>query len=66
MLIYLCISTYLYLYLTPGNSERQGNLTCCSPMGSQRIRHNLATEQQPQRGVGKWMDSGRTDKQGCG
>ena len=33
MLIYLCIYTYLYLYLTPGNSERQGSLTCCSSWG---------------------------------
>ena len=28
--------------------EGQGSLTCCSPWGSQRVRHNLATEQQSQ------------------
>ena len=31
-----------------GDSERQGSLACCSPMRSQRVRHNLATEQQGQ------------------
>ena len=31
---------------TPGKSERQGSLACCSPMRSQRSGHNLATEQQ--------------------
>ena len=30
---------------TPGDSERQGSLVCCSPMGSQRIRRDLVTEQ---------------------
>ena len=32
---------------TPGDSERQGNLECCRPWGClQRVRHDLATEQQ--------------------
>ena len=31
---------------TPGDSEGQGSLACCSPWGSKRIRHDLATEQQ--------------------
>ena len=30
---------------TPGNSEGQGNLACCSSWGSQRVRHNWVTEQ---------------------
>ena len=34
---------------TPGDSERQGSLVCCSPCGLQKVRHNLATEQQQQR-----------------
>ena len=29
---------------TLGDSEGQGRLVCCSPWGSQRVRHNLATE----------------------
>ena len=29
-----------------GDSEGQESLVCCSPWGSQRIRHELATEQQ--------------------
>ena len=29
---------------TPGDSERQGSLACCSPWGSQRVRHDLTTE----------------------
>ena len=32
---------------TPGDSERQGILACCSPWGC-RVRHDLATEQQQQ------------------
>ena len=28
---------------TPVNSEGQGTLMCCSPWGSQRVRHDLAT-----------------------
>ena len=28
------------------DSERQGSLACCSPWGSQRTGHNLATQQQ--------------------
>ena len=31
---------------TPGDSERQESLACCSPWGH-RVRHDLAT-QQPQ------------------
>ena len=31
---------------TPGDREGQGSLACCSPWGSQRIEHDLATEQQ--------------------
>ena len=30
---------------TPGDSEGQRSLACCSPQGC-RVRHNLATEQQ--------------------
>ena len=30
---------------TPGDSEGQGRLSCCSPWGSQRVRHDLAAEQ---------------------
>ena len=30
---------------TPGDSEGQGSLTCCSSMGLQRLRYDLATEQ---------------------
>ena len=30
---------------TPGDSEVQGNLVCCSPWGC-RVRHVLATEKQ--------------------
>ena len=30
----------------PGDSEGQGSPVCCSPWGSQRVRHNLVTEQQ--------------------
>ena len=35
---------------TPGDSEGQGNLVCCSPWGLLRIGHNLVAEQQ-QRGT---------------
>ena len=32
---------------TPGDSEGQGSLACCSQsMGSQRVRHDLETEQR--------------------
>ena len=31
---------------TPGDSEGQGSLVCCSSWGSQRVRHDLATEKQ--------------------
>ena len=30
---------------TPGDSEGQGSLACCSP-GGRRVRHDLAAEQQ--------------------
>ena len=30
---------------TPGDSEGQGSLGCCNPQGTQRVRHDLATEQ---------------------
>ena len=30
---------------TPGDSKEEGSLTCCSPWGSQRVGHDLATEQ---------------------
>ena len=32
---------------TPGDSERQGSLVCCSPWG-RRDRHDLVTEQKQQ------------------
>ena len=32
---------------TPGDSEGQGNLACCSPWGH-RVGHNWVTEQQQQ------------------
>ena len=28
-----------------GVGDGQGGLACCSPWGSQRVRHDLATEQ---------------------
>ena len=31
---------------TLGESEGRGSLACCSPWGSQRVGHNLVTEQQ--------------------
>ena len=34
---------------TPGDSEGQGRLLCCSPWGHRE--HNLATEQQQIRGI---------------
>ena len=33
---------------TPRDGEGQGSLACCSPWGSQRVRHNLATKQWQQ------------------
>ena len=30
------------------DGEGQGGLACCSPWGSQRVRHGWATEQQKQ------------------
>ena len=34
---------------TPGDSEGQGSLACCSPWSRKRVRHDLATEQRRQR-----------------
>ena len=31
---------------TLGDSEGQGSLACCSPWGSQRVRHDLVTEKK--------------------
>ena len=31
---------------TPGDGEGQGGLACQGALGSQRLRHDLATEQQ--------------------
>ena len=36
---------YIQNEQTPGDSEGQGSLACCSPWGH-RVRHNLAAEQQ--------------------
>jgi len=30
----------------PGDSEGKGSLVCCSPWGHERVRHDLASEQQ--------------------
>ena len=38
---------------TPGNSEGQGSLACCSPWGC-RVRHNLLIEQQQQQSKYKY------------
>ena len=37
---------------TPGDGEGHGNLGCCRVTVLQRVRHDLATEQQQQRQVG--------------
>ena len=37
---------------TPGDGAGQGSLVCCSPWGSQRVRQDLAAEQQQQ----QWED----------
>ena len=39
----------------PGDGEGQGSLVCHSPWGSQRVRHNLATEQQ-QPNEPRWLE----------
>ena len=31
---------------TPRDGEGQGSLACCSSWGSQRVRHDLVTEQK--------------------
>ena len=36
-------------------SKLQGNLPCCSPWGSQRVRHDLVTEQQQQTLQNLWV-----------
>ena len=41
---------------TPGDSKGEGNLVCCSPWGH-RVRHDLATEQQQQTGLGMFLVS---------
>ena len=38
---------------SPGDNERQGSLACC--MGSQRVGHDLATEQPGGEG-GEWTN----------
>lgn len=43
--------SFFFSEQTPGNSERQGNLECCSPRG--QILDNLATEQQQHSGIRK-------------
>ena len=35
-----------------GESEERGSLACCSPRGSQRVGHDLVTEQQQELGSG--------------
>jgi len=40
---------------TPGDSEGQGNLACRHSGGSQRVEHDLVTEQQQH-----WLSTGRT------
>ena len=30
----------------PGDGEEQGSLSCCNPLGLQRVRHSWVTEQQ--------------------
>ena len=37
---------------TPGDSEGQGRLACCSPWG-RRVRHNLVTEERKPN-MGNW------------
>ena len=40
---------------TPGDSEGQRSLACCSPLGLQRTGHNLLTEQQQQFFIRFWI-----------
>ena len=40
---------------TPGDSEGQGSLACCSPWG-RRVRHDLLTEQQEKPGMDSVSD----------
>ena len=46
---------------TPGVSEGQGSLVCCSPRGH-RVRHSLVTEQQ-QKDILQLYAEGRRKKQ---
>ena len=36
---------------TPGDSEGQGSLACCSPRGRKELDTDLATEQQQQQRI---------------
>ena len=47
------IDMRLSIEQTPGDSEGQGSLACCSPMGLQRVGHNLVTEQQQSGGLSR-------------
>ena len=40
---------------TPGDSEGQGSLACCSPWG-RRVRHDLLPEQQEKPGMDSVSD----------
>ena len=46
---------------TPGDSKEQGSLVCCGPLESQRVGHDLVTEQQqlPQFPIFLDQDTGR-------
>ena len=46
--IYLCSSNGYELGQTPGYGGGQGGLGMLQSMGSQRVRHDWATEQQQQ------------------
>ena len=43
----VCMYVYILyiIYKTPGDSDGQGSLACCSPWGSQTVGHDLPTEQ---------------------
>ena len=49
---------------TPGDSEGQGSLVCCSP-GGDRVAHDLATEQQQQQ-QRQWESFPATREQAMG
>ena len=44
----------------PGDGEGQGSLACCSPWGSQKVGHDLATEQQHLNTISNYEDIGKT------